>query len=1192
MKSGFADFHKLRKYLLGEITDTSELESIEKKMLSDGLFLAEIERVEAELIEEYLNEMLDPGEKKNFEKYFLAAPERKEKFRFMLALEEIAAQRAAEKVKAAERSGRREKYRAASPGGLFASGVFRFVSLSVLILCSGAGLWWYFAGGNSQLGEGLAELRTAYLKQRSTEVRLSALDYAPPVNTRGGGSDEIDITALDHAGLLLMAAVKNNASADSYRALGLYYASKRDFNSSLAQFEKGAAFNPAGAAFYADHGAVLLETSKSSPGESNEKRFRYRENSLSQLDQALKIDAGFLPALFNRALCLQEMRSDAAAREAWKAYLEKDPSSEWAKEAQVHLKQLDEKDTGAKLPPQVMNDFLQAYDSGDQARAWKIAGESKEMITGTMISEQLTRGFLSAAATGAPSDAERMLSALNFLGRLEKENAGDNFFSELADYYNQTSPDERAKLNRAQALAVEAYALWAGSKYHNALQKFTESREIFAEAGDHLEAAKTDYWISYCQAEDEKPNESLKLSLALADHSRARSYKWLLAQALTLSGSTYTRQSNFSPAIRSNEEALQIAREISDAYSRQKISAQLADLYSQLNEPAAALQHSQNSLSENGAYFNSPRQTWRNYMFASQVSYKFGFGESAIAYAQEAVLLSRNKVKDPAAVHNSFLFLSSVYKATENYGAALDAAEESARAGLELEEGPLQNRLLADSLLQKAEAERLLKNYPKALESYDRAISLYLDGGERERTIKNYHARKGRLLCYEKLGQDQNVEEELPRVLAMAEYLRAKVEKEDAKTAFFAKEQGIYEFAAVHALKKNNTEFAFNYIEKEKARSLLDDLRRAGASPATSSMNVLTLPEVRQQLPAGSQLVQYAVLPDKLLIWVVTDSTVSYAESKIPSRDLDGRVRQFMEYASHAGADRKTLWEMEADLYAALLKPIEPFLDKEKAVIIIPDKVLCYLPFEVLRPPAGKYAVEEYQISYAPSGTLFVMLSQTAAKRSGGEETFLGVGNPAFDRAENPNLRDLPAAEREIHASAAFYRISPTFIGREAVKKNILDALPRTDVFHFAGHFKVNDLSPQFSKFLLAGTAPSVENDLTAAEISDLKLDRTRLVVLSACQTAIENYYHGEGAIGVARTFFAAGAPVVVATRWEVDTDAAAGLMTAFHRNRKEKGLSAAAALRAAQIELLKNESFDLPYYWAAFAVVGGLEKP
>jgi CHAT domain-containing protein len=96
--------------------------------------------------------------------------------------------------------------------------------------------------------------------------------------------------------------------------------------------------------------------------------------------------------------------------------------------------------------------------------------------------------------------------------------------------------------------------------------------------------------------------------------------------------------------------------------------------------------------------------------------------------------------------------------------------------------------------------------------------------------------------------------------------------------------------------------------------------------------------------------------------------------------------------------------------------------------------------------------------------------------------------------------------------------------------------------------------------------------------------------VLSACQTEIERYDNGEGMIGIARTFLAAGAPLIVASQWPVDSDATAELMIRFHRLRKLEGLSTTEALRRSQQEMVTgaNERHRNPYYWAAFLPVGG----
>jgi CHAT domain-containing protein len=137
-------------------------------------------------------------------------------------------------------------------------------------------------------------------------------------------------------------------------------------------------------------------------------------------------------------------------------------------------------------------------------------------------------------------------------------------------------------------------------------------------------------------------------------------------------------------------------------------------------------------------------------------------------------------------------------------------------------------------------------------------------------------------------------------------------------------------------------------------------------------------------------------------------------------------------------------------------------------------------------------------------------------------------------------------------------------------------------VIHFAGHFIANRQSPANSKLLFAG------GDLRSSELGAYKLPMAKLVVLSACETGVERYDRSEGAIGVARTFLALGAPVVVASQWKVDSEPTKDLMVSFHRNRKSLGLTSAESLRRAQLELLGRGETKEPFYWAAFSLSGG----
>ena len=95
------------------------------------------------------------------------------------------------------------------------------------------------------------------------------------------------------------------------------------------------------------------------------------------------------------------------------------------------------------------------------------------------------------------------------------------------------------------------------------------------------------------------------------------------------------------------------------------------------------------------------------------------------------------------------------------------------------------------------------------------------------------------------------------------------------------------------------------------------------------------------------------------------------------------------------------------------------------------------------------------------------------------------------------------------------------------------------------------------------------------------------LVVLSACQTALGKEVHGEGLVGLTRGFMYAGSPRVVASLWKVDDVATAELMKRFYAKMLKENMRPAAALRAAKIEMMNQERWSEPYYWAAFELQG-----
>ncbi|HLF83664.1 MAG TPA: CHAT domain-containing protein [Blastocatellia bacterium] len=144
-------------------------------------------------------------------------------------------------------------------------------------------------------------------------------------------------------------------------------------------------------------------------------------------------------------------------------------------------------------------------------------------------------------------------------------------------------------------------------------------------------------------------------------------------------------------------------------------------------------------------------------------------------------------------------------------------------------------------------------------------------------------------------------------------------------------------------------------------------------------------------------------------------------------------------------------------------------------------------------------------------------------------------------------------------------------------------------ILHFATHGLLNSKHPELSGLVLSlvnEQGQPQDGFLRFHEIYNLKLNAD-LVVLSACQTALGKEVRGEGLIGLTRGFMYAGAPRVVASLWRVDDRATAELMKRFYQSMLKDGLRPAAALRAAQVALLREKRWSAPHYWAAFTLQG-----
>jgi CHAT domain-containing protein len=111
---------------------------------------------------------------------------------------------------------------------------------------------------------------------------------------------------------------------------------------------------------------------------------------------------------------------------------------------------------------------------------------------------------------------------------------------------------------------------------------------------------------------------------------------------------------------------------------------------------------------------------------------------------------------------------------------------------------------------------------------------------------------------------------------------------------------------------------------------------------------------------------------------------------------------------------------------------------------------------------------------------------------------------------------------------------------------------------------------------------------LTAEEVVSMNFAGTRLVVLSACETALGEVKLGEGVYGLRRAFQMAGARTVISALWPVSDEATAELMGRLY----EKGAEALAeTMRRVQLERINEiraeNKIDHPFTWGAFIALG-----
>lgn len=356
--------------------------------------------------------------------------------------------------------------------------------------------------------------------------------------------------------------------------------------------------------------------------------------------------------------------------------------------------------------------------------------------------------------------------------------------------------------------------------------------------------------------------------------------------------------------------------------------------------------------------------------------------------------------------------------------------------------------------------------------------------------------------------------------------------------------------------------------------------------------DVVSLEDISESLLQNKALVSYFATNTNLYVITLENQRKNFYKVPLENKDRE-TITNFYSLLSNLNVkELPDIYTKGYEVYKRILmKPLGKIESKE--LLIIPDDILNYLPFEALTTSNNDadYLIKEYQISYTNSATLL----REQQSKSKSEQNNLLAYAPSFEKTGENISQNRPAFGPLLYNTDEVTQITSFFngkaiIGNEASLASFSENSETYNMLHFATHAATNDEYPDYSYLAFANDDSSENGLLYVKDLYGYNINAD-LVALSACQTGLGKLEKGEGMLSLARGFSYAGAKSLVNTLWKINDQTTADLMHEFYKNLN-KSLPKDQALREAKLAYLKNAEDDLlmhPYYWSGFMISGDI---
>lgn len=372
---------------------------------------------------------------------------------------------------------------------------------------------------------------------------------------------------------------------------------------------------------------------------------------------------------------------------------------------------------------------------------------------------------------------------------------------------------------------------------------------------------------------------------------------------------------------------------------------------------------------------------------------------------------------------------------------------------------------------------------------------------------------------------------------------------------------------------KINSRIRDGEIELGKLQEQLRNISYANNIPSVSIIQ-------KTILDTKTAILSFHLSADKLTTIIITQNSFRCLQQSLYpgyNQEIQAYVKALQD---PAGAD--SVKEPAGRLYSFLLGKAD--LRNTERLIIIPDDELNYLSFESLLDNNGKYLIETYSVQYQYSTAL--LKKEPVDFREHQTLSFAPFTKEAFSNS-GLRLEKLPHSLQEINALKG-KKLTDT----AGTKINFLYQLSNYKVIHLATHAFVNPVDDNFSYIsFYPGNSTNKNNFLLyTKEIYNLPLEKTNLIILSACETGAGNLVRGEGIMSLSRAFAYAGCPNIITSLWSASDFSTAYLTRRIHFYLDEN-YPVDIAVRRAKLDYLADRSVNPrlknPFYWSNLIFIG-----